>query len=70
MLKPRTLVRLNPNILEEDDRSRSSFLFQRLIDSNLTGTVDRYDGERLWVRFPGAAILLEQHNVDEAHELE
>lgn len=66
MLKPDTVVKLNPNILEEDDRSRSFFLFRRIINNKMTGTVDRYQGDKVWVKFPGNGILLEAHNVDEA----
>lgn len=64
MLNPGTVVKLNESILEEDDRRRSFFLFRRIIDDNLTGTVDKYQGDKVWVKFPGNGILLEEHNVD------
>lgn len=59
-----TEVILNKDILQEDDRKQSFFLFERYINGKIAGKVKSHEPSgQLWVSFPGNNLLVWEHNI-------
>lgn len=61
------IVKLSPTILENESRKQSHFLFQCIIDEDLTGEVVNYEKSEhhngWWVKFKYGRILLQEDDV-------